>query len=96
MTRAFALSTALLLTSCVTTTSTHTGRSESVLQEDALRVRAGFDLDCAPTELDVVALGSVVVAGVRGCGRKAVYAWAGGAIWEPDTPETCRTQPTRQ
>ncbi len=51
--------------------------SGCALQEDAVRKRATFDLDCPKEKLQVQTIGTYTY-GVRGCDRKASYLCPNG------------------
>jgi hypothetical protein len=73
----------LLLASGCATTSSATGREESVPWEDDLRERAAFEMSCSPSALIVTQLGGSMraqtSAGVTGCGQKMVYLLVRGS-----------------
>lgn len=73
MNRAAAAAFVLMTSMGCVSVSKYTGRDQIVFEEDELRDRAAFDMDCPAKNLAVVALGSRFSAGVTGCGKRLAY-----------------------
>jgi hypothetical protein len=72
-------------TGCDLPDSKYSHKPTVVFEEDQLRDRAAFDLDCKADQLSVVALGNLRTAGVSGCDKRATYLYGLDGTWVMNT-----------